>query len=112
MYQSLTGDAIIPEELLWKNTPPDKVGNIDHLIEVVDWEANTDPNFAAHHFRRPKPVRSIEQMRAEGYQENWITYDAEDYSAKELTEDRHDQRWRSLRHHPAPGPWQDGRVGY
>ena len=38
MYQSLTGDAIIPEELLWKNTPPDKVGNIDHLIEVVDWE--------------------------------------------------------------------------
>ena len=85
MYQSLTGDAIIPEELLWKNTPPDKVGNIDHLIEVVDWEANTDPNFAAHHFRRPKPVRSIEQMRAEGYQENWITYDAEDYSAKELT---------------------------
>jgi hypothetical protein len=85
MYQSLTGDAIIPEELLWKNTPPEKVGNIDHLIEVVDWEANTDPKFAAHHFRRPTPVRSIEQMRAEGYEENWITYDTEDYSAKELT---------------------------
>jgi hypothetical protein len=85
MYQSLTGDAIIPEELLWKNTPPEKVGNIDHLIEVVDWEANTDPKFAANHFRRPKPVRSIEQMRAEGHEENWITYDTEDYSAKELT---------------------------
>jgi hypothetical protein len=85
MYQSLTGDAIIPEELLWKNTPAEKIGNIDYLIEVIDWEANTDPNFAANHFRRPKPVRPVKQMRAEGYEENWITYDTEDYCAKELT---------------------------
>jgi hypothetical protein len=85
MYQSLTGDAIIPEELLWKNTPPEKVGNIDYLLEVVDWEANTDPNFAAHHFRQPKPVRPAGQMHAEGYHENWITYDTTDYGAKELT---------------------------
>ncbi|MGO8676451.1 MAG: hypothetical protein ACLQVX_11350 [Limisphaerales bacterium] len=85
MYQSLTGDAIIPEELLWKNTPPEKVGNIDYLLEVVDWEANTDPNFAAHHFRQPKPVRPAGQMHAEGYHENWITYDTSDYGAKELT---------------------------
>ena len=35
MYQSLSGDAIIPEELLWKNTPKDKVGDIDYLIEVA-----------------------------------------------------------------------------
>ena len=47
MYQSLTGDAIISEELLWKNTPPDKVGNIDYMIEVLDWEANVDPDFVA-----------------------------------------------------------------
>ena len=57
MYQSLTGDAIIPEELLWKNSPKEKVGNVDYLIEVLDWEANVDPDFAAKHFMRPKPVR-------------------------------------------------------
>jgi len=86
MYQSLTGDAIIPEELLWKNSPAEKVGNVDYLIEILDWEANVDPNFAAHHFMQPLPVvRSPEQMEAEGYQERWIAYKSAAYSAKELT---------------------------
>ena len=58
MYQSLTGDAIIPEELLWKNTPPDKVGNIDYMIDVLDWETNVDPNFVANHFMAPRPVEA------------------------------------------------------
>lgn len=85
MYQSLTGDAIIPEEMLWKNTPPDKKGNIDFMIEILDWEANVDPNFIAHHFMAPRPVKSVKQMEAEGYIENWITYKSAEYSAKELT---------------------------
>lgn len=85
MYQSLTGDAIIPEELLWKNSPKEKVGNVEYLIEVLDWEANVDPDFAAKHFMAPKPVRPPAQMEAEGYSENWITYKSPDYSAKELT---------------------------
>jgi hypothetical protein len=85
MYQSLTGDAIIPEELLWKNSPKEKVGNVDWLIEVLDWDANVDPDFAANHFMAPKPVKARAQMEAEGYVENWITYKSPDYSAKELT---------------------------
>jgi hypothetical protein len=85
MYQSLTGDAIIPEELLWKNSPKEKVGNVDYLIEVLDWDANVDPSFSAHHFMRPRPVGDPAQMQAEGYQDNWITYKSPDYSAKELT---------------------------
>ena len=28
---------------------------IDYLIEVLDWEANVDPDFAAKHFMRPGP---------------------------------------------------------
>jgi len=85
MYQSLTGDAIIPEELLWKNTPKEKIGNVDYLIEVLDWEANVDPDFAAHHFMRPRPVRPVAEMEAQGYIDNWITYKSPEYSAKELT---------------------------
>jgi len=85
MYQSLTGDAIIPEQLLWKDSPKDKVGNVDYLIEVLDWEANVDPEFSAHHFMRPKAVRPLAQMEAEGYLDNWITYKSPEYSAKELT---------------------------
>jgi hypothetical protein len=85
MWQSLTGDAIVPEDLLWRNTPEGKVGNIDFLIELLDWDANVDPDFAAHHFMPPLPVRPLPQMEAEGFKECWIAYKSPDYSAKELT---------------------------
>jgi hypothetical protein len=85
MYQSLVGDQVISEELLWKNTPPDRVGDFDYLLDVIDWEANTDPEFADKHFMRPRPVRPIEEMKAEGYIENWVCYKSPAYSAKELT---------------------------
>jgi len=85
MYQSLVNEAIIPEELLWNGTPEDRKGDYDLLVEVIDWEANVDPNFMQNHFMRPKPVRDLTQMQAEGYVENWICYKNEAYSAKELT---------------------------
>ncbi|MBI5094756.1 MAG: hypothetical protein HZB26_20255 [Candidatus Hydrogenedentes bacterium] len=85
MYQSLTGDQIVPEELLWKDTPKDRKGDFDYLIEVIDWEKNVDPEFAKHHFMRPKPVRPVAEMEKEGYRENWICYKSDAFSAKELT---------------------------
>ncbi|GEO06049.1 hypothetical protein AAE02nite_37130 [Adhaeribacter aerolatus] len=85
MYQSLVNEAIIPEELLWVGTPDDKKGDYDELMSVIDWEANVDPNFMQNHFMRPKPVKALEEMQAEGYVENWICYKSEAYSAKELT---------------------------
>ncbi|MDQ3290797.1 MAG: hypothetical protein M3Q05_05840 [Bacteroidota bacterium] len=85
MYQSLVNEAIIPEELLWNGTPEDRRGDYDLLVEVIDWEANVDPNFMQNHFMRPKPVRDLAEMQAEGYIENWICYRSDAYSAKELT---------------------------
>ena len=85
MYQSLVGDQVIPEELLWKNTPPEKVGDLEHLIEVLDWEKNVDPQFVEHNFMLPRPVRPLDEMTAQGYVENWICYRSEEFSAKELT---------------------------
>ena len=85
MYQSLVNEAIIPEELLWNGTPEDRKGDYDLLVEVIDWEANVDPNFMQNHFMRPKPVRNTAEMQVEGYVENWICYKSDAYSAKELT---------------------------
>ena len=85
MYQSLTGDQIVPQQLLWKDTPPDRLNDVDHLLEVIDWDLNLDPNFAANRFMRPKPVRPIADMKADGYIENWICYKSTTFSAKELT---------------------------
>lgn len=85
MYQSVAGTAVVPEELLWKDTPEDRRGDIDWLMEVIDWELNIDPNFRQNHHMEPRPVRAPEEMAAEGYHENWICYRSDAYSAKELT---------------------------
>jgi hypothetical protein len=85
MYQSLVGDQIIPEELLWKNTPAAKIGDYDYLLDVLDWEKNADPNFVANHFMRPRPVKPENEMVKAGYHEKWICYRSKAFSAKELT---------------------------
>ena len=85
LYESITGDVVIPEPLLWKDTPEDEQGNIDYLVDVLDWEANVDPEFKAKHFMEPLPVDDLAQMQGEGYEDRWICYKSKDFSAKELT---------------------------
>jgi hypothetical protein len=85
MYESVVHNQTLNEELLWKDTPKEEVGNFDYLLEVIDWEQNTDPLFAQNHFMKPVPVEPLDQMRAAGYQDLWICYLSEHFSAKELT---------------------------
>jgi len=85
MYQSLTGDQVVPKELLWKDTPEDRLDDVDWLLEVIDWDLNVDPNFMENRFMRPRPVQPKEQMEQEGYLEHWICYKSAAFSAKELT---------------------------
>lgn len=85
MYQSLVNEAIIPEELLWNGTPKDRIGDYDLLVEVIDWELNTNPNILDNHFMLPKPVYDQGWMESQGFVEKWICYRSHDYSAKELT---------------------------
>ncbi|MBN8216232.1 MAG: hypothetical protein J0L75_06295 [Spirochaetes bacterium] len=85
MYQSLVNNQVIPDSLLWKDTPPEKKGDFDYLMDVLDWDLNVDPDFAGKHFMRPKPVKSPAAMSQEGYLESWICYKSDAFSAKELT---------------------------
>ena len=85
MYQSLVNEAVIPEELLWNGTPAGRIGNYDDLMEVLDWELNTNPNILETRFMLPKPVKGEDQMKSEGYIENWVCYLSDAFSAKELT---------------------------
>ena len=85
MYQSLTGDQIVPKELLWKDTPKDKMGEVNHLLSVIDWDLNVDPNFEQNRFMRPRPACPVRDMAKQGFTENWICYKSDTFSAKELT---------------------------
>jgi hypothetical protein len=85
MYENITHDQVVPKELLWKDTPKEKEGNVEWLLDVIDWDLNVDPDFAKNRFMAPKPVRPVKEMEAEGYIENWICYKSTAFSAKELT---------------------------
>jgi hypothetical protein len=85
MYENITHDQVVPKELLWKDTPKDKEGDVEWLLSVIDWDLNVDPNFAQNRFMAPKPVKPVKEMETEGYIENWICYKSTAFSAKELT---------------------------
>jgi hypothetical protein len=85
MYENITHDQVVPRELLWKDTPKDKQGDVDWLLDVIDWDLNVDPNFARNRFMTPRHVYPGAEMKAEGFIENWICYKSPAFSAKELT---------------------------
>ncbi len=81
MYQSvLYGGECVSEDLLWKNCPEEEKGNFDYLMDVIDWEANTDPDFKKNRFMKPAVIHSDEN-----YTEEWICYKCKLASAKRLT---------------------------
>jgi len=81
MYQSvLYGGHCVSEDLLWKNCPEEELGNYDYLMEVIDWEQNTDSDFARKHFMKPVTI-----WEDEAGKEEWICYKCPTVSAKRLT---------------------------
>ncbi len=85
MYQSLVEGRGVPWDLLVKDVPPEHHQDLDYLIEMMDWPANTDPEFAEHRMFDPKPVHPPAETEECGYRENWVVYSTAHYSAKELT---------------------------
>jgi hypothetical protein len=85
MYQSLVNEAVIPEELLWNGTPKEEIGNYDQLMEVIDWDLNTNPNLLETRFMQPIPVSDEKEMESNGYSEKWICYRSDAFCAIELT---------------------------
>ena len=81
MYQSvLYGGHCVTEDLLWKNCPEEERGNFNYLMDVIDWAANVDPDFHAHHFMAPKTIFETAQAK-----EEWICYKSKVACAKRLT---------------------------
>lgn len=86
MYQSLVEGRDVPWDLLVKDVPRDKRNDLDYLVDQLDWEANTNPDFKRDHYIEPVPVADTMDL---GYMDYWVTYGRvegrQPFSAKELT---------------------------
>ena len=86
MYQSLVEGREVPWALLVKDMPKSKHKDLDFIVEQLDWDENTDPNFKDNHYLEPVPVADT---RSEGYLDRWIVYGKvkgeQLFTAKELT---------------------------
>lgn len=84
MCESWSNNQEVPEELIWKDVPEDKVGDLDFVIELLDWDVNADPHFVSNRFMIP--FESDTSQAHEGRAvERWIVYRSEAYSATELS---------------------------
>jgi hypothetical protein len=85
MFQSLVEGREVPWDLLVKDVPEEHQHDLEYILDMLDWDANTDPEFAEHRYFEPKPVCPVGDMAEHGYCENWVVYSTPHYSAKELT---------------------------
>jgi len=85
MFQSMVEGRVVPWDLLVKDVPPEHHHDLDYIIDMLDWDANVDPEFAKHRLFHPKPVRPEAEMAEAGYSQKWVAYSTPYYSAKELT---------------------------
>lgn len=84
MCESWSNSREVMSELLWKDVPADKRGNLNFIVELLDWERNVDPEFWSHNMMLP-----VETQRSIGHDsewvERWIVYRSDAFCAKELT---------------------------
>jgi hypothetical protein len=85
MFQSEVEGRIVGWDLLTKDVPAEHKKDLDFLISMLDWEGNINPRFAESNKTFPRPANPVEESRADGYVEKWVTYGTPYYSAKELT---------------------------
>src|SRR5271155_6141188 len=85
MFQSVVEGRIVDWSLMTKDVRPEYHHDLDYLVDMLDWEANVNPEFGKTNKVAPKPVHPPEAAADSGYLEKWITYGTAYYSAKELT---------------------------
>ncbi len=85
MFQSEVEGRIVPWDLMIKDVPKAFHHDLEYLVEMLDWDANVNPEFAKSNRVFPCPVKPFAETEPDGYREQWVCYGTGHYSAKELT---------------------------
>jgi hypothetical protein len=84
LCESWSNNREVMSELLWKDVPVERVGDVEYIVELLDWERNVDPDFVTSNMMVPVESRSSASS-GDDWTERWIVYRAPEFSAKELT---------------------------
>lgn len=82
--ESWSNNREVDPGMLWKDVPADRVGDVDYIVELLDWERNVDPAYRSRNLMEPVETRTSAAAGPE-WTERWVVYRASEFSAKELT---------------------------
>ncbi|HTL41944.1 MAG TPA: hypothetical protein VL294_10775 [Pseudolysinimonas sp.] len=85
MCESWSNNKEVPQDLLWKDVPAEHHGDYDFIIDLLDWDKNVDPHFVGNRFMVPYETATSAADGGTAYQEKWIVFRSNSFSAKELT---------------------------
>ena len=80
VYENIVDGEIYDREFLVENLPQEEKSGVEHVLDLLDWEKNVDPDYREHYFRPPVVIEDND-----GYTEKWIVYGNPYIAAKELT---------------------------
>lgn len=83
MFQSLVNEVPMSWNALVSYVPDELKYDLDYILDLIDWEANTDPSFRKNHLLLPKPVQANQGV--EGLRDLWVVYGGELFASKETT---------------------------
>lgn len=81
VYENVASGEVYNRGFLVENLPENEKDSVDAVMELMDWEANTDPHYKKHYFRPPLLASEQEGV----YVEKWVVYGNDYVGAKELT---------------------------
>lgn len=85
MFESWSNNMEVGEDILWKDVQPSQQGNYEYLIDMLDWDANVDPEFHKNRSMSPYETDFSKEHGQGAFVEKWIVYKSSAFSAKELT---------------------------
>ncbi len=81
IMENVTMGEINGHNMLTDCQPADEKDNIDALMNQIDWEESTRPDYKETYFRAPKELAKTQ----DGLTEKWISYANDWVAAKEVT---------------------------
>ncbi len=80
VYENIATGEVYNRDFLVENLPANDQDNIDAIMDLMDWDANTDPHYKKHYFRPP-----ITERDEGSFIQKWVVYGNPYIGAKELT---------------------------